>query len=688
MKKIFSIITVLSIMLSVIPKAFAEDFNPFDGDDEINVVYIGGSITAGAGASAVEKRWVSIVGENLKAKFGDGKVFNNYNAGIGGTGSDLGLMRIESDVISKKPDMVFIEFAVNDFGSEKGLSQMESIVKTLQTMEPTPYIMFVFTTTKALTGTDYQKYHRQVADYYGIPYVDLDAAAKRDGKDLDKILGDGVHPNDEGYVYYADVISKDLEKPESFVRPEKKEKMLSEKSKAVCVKDVSVKAFDISGESGVDYELTTNRLYLYTDKAKVCVKYTGDIFAVRDYIWDKGGKYSIRADGMEKYERDTYYKNSASGVLNMGYLDMDMTFGEHTVEIQKTADDNTTVVLGYMQCNTMDDNGVVVKQPELNDPDAPAVMKDSYDEAVGTSVTPEKLTGSEYALINAYSNQGGKIIVRIGSPDGEVIAETEIKPTGNMFIPVFTALYTGDKEIKDNTDIFVTVENAEWEYVDFIKPDLYSETLDVMKIDALNLLTVENAHLQNANLPDSWAAWAAVDFGEGGKMLDCVVEYAVTESYEGSALELRLDAPDGELIGYAILKATGGWNEEQKGSVEFPVLKAISDLHTIYARIEDAPTTKRNKAGNIITIKFSDAEENSNICCMELFESFETVALSKVDNPILITAVYDNNGYMTDAFIGEKETSENITICKTNIPHSENIGYVNSYVWDGINFIK
>ena len=44
--------------------------------------------------------------------------FTEINAAIGGTGSDLGVFRVQQDVLSKGPDLLFVEFAVNDGGAD------------------------------------------------------------------------------------------------------------------------------------------------------------------------------------------------------------------------------------------------------------------------------------------------------------------------------------------------------------------------------------------------------------------------------------------------------------------------------------------------------------------------------------------------------------------------------------------
>ena len=115
MKKLFSLLLTAAISLSALSglTAHAEETDPFAGKSTINIVYLGGSITQGAGVSDKTKTWVSRISNYFKEKYAD-KTVNNYNVGIGGTGSDMGIMRLERDVLSKNPDYVFVEFAVND----------------------------------------------------------------------------------------------------------------------------------------------------------------------------------------------------------------------------------------------------------------------------------------------------------------------------------------------------------------------------------------------------------------------------------------------------------------------------------------------------------------------------------------------------------------------------------------------
>ena len=68
---------------------------------------------------------------------------NFYNAGIGGTGSDFGITRLYDDVVSRDPDIVFVEFSVNDRAIYN-----ESGQRTLQVRQiPKLYLMQIWVNT-------------------------------------------------------------------------------------------------------------------------------------------------------------------------------------------------------------------------------------------------------------------------------------------------------------------------------------------------------------------------------------------------------------------------------------------------------------------------------------------------------------------------------------------------------------
>lgn len=141
---------------------------------EIKIGYLGGSITAQPG-------WRPKTLAYFQKTYPQAK-FSEINAAIGGTGSDLGVFRLKQDVLDHKPDLMFVEFAVNDGGAspEQIFRCMEGIVRQTWKTLPECDICFVYTLTEALAPAMLDgKFQRsasameKIADQYGIPTIHM-----------------------------------------------------------------------------------------------------------------------------------------------------------------------------------------------------------------------------------------------------------------------------------------------------------------------------------------------------------------------------------------------------------------------------------------------------------------------------------------------------------------------------------
>lgn len=195
---------------------------------ELRVGYLGGSITAAAGWRPKSLAW-------LQKEYPTAKL-SEINAAIGGTGSDLGVFRVGQDVLRHRPDLLFVEFAVNDSGAapERIHQAMEGIVRQTWKACPAADICFVYTISEpALKDLQAGRCSRsatameQVADHYGIPSIHLALEAARrvsDGRLIYKgerpktppadgapmlFSEDGVHPLvDTGHELYLQAIRR------------------------------------------------------------------------------------------------------------------------------------------------------------------------------------------------------------------------------------------------------------------------------------------------------------------------------------------------------------------------------------------------------------------------------------------------------------------------------------------------
>lgn len=242
MKKIILLMLALMICFSGV-SVFAEPASVTYGADNLNnksgdlrIGFLGGSITEGAGASAIKNRWATkVVNEYFKENYPNKNVIE-MNAAIGGTGSEYGMQRVVKDLslgTDSAPDVVFVEFAVND-AYEKGMSlsqKTESIVRQLISFKKIPVIIFIYTTSEdsinkngSLSGKAVENAisaQSAVAQHYGIYEVNLNDyiwEGVKQGRFIwergqaGTLTGDGTHPNDSGYEVYANRIVEMLTK--------------------------------------------------------------------------------------------------------------------------------------------------------------------------------------------------------------------------------------------------------------------------------------------------------------------------------------------------------------------------------------------------------------------------------------------------------------------------------------------
>jgi hypothetical protein len=211
---------------------------------EFKVAYLGGSITAQPGYRVKTLA-------HLKSQYPQAKL-TEINAAIGGTGSSLGVFRIDHDVFAGEPDLLFVEFAVNDAGMEPTeiVRSMEGIVRKTWRRFPQCDVCFVYTFTEKMVaelreGTLNRSaaIMEAVADHYNIPSIHMGLEAVRlekagklllkapeikvervSGAELDKASPivvnadgkipfslDGVHPYvDTGHRLYTEAVVRSL----------------------------------------------------------------------------------------------------------------------------------------------------------------------------------------------------------------------------------------------------------------------------------------------------------------------------------------------------------------------------------------------------------------------------------------------------------------------------------------------
>ncbi|MCF3111257.1 SGNH/GDSL hydrolase family protein [Niabella sp. CC-SYL272] len=184
----------------------------------VTIAYLGGSITAASGG------WRDQSADWFQKVFTKAQI-HQINAGVGGTGSSLGVFRLQKDVLTFKPDLVFVEFAVND-GGPYIHQTMEGIVRKIWKDNLATDICFVYTLAESMLPTLNQGHlvpsmlaMEHIAQHYGIPSVQMGLKVLsllkdhqiifqgKQGEAVPAFSGDGVHPHTQtGHRIYTEAL--------------------------------------------------------------------------------------------------------------------------------------------------------------------------------------------------------------------------------------------------------------------------------------------------------------------------------------------------------------------------------------------------------------------------------------------------------------------------------------------------
>lgn len=313
------------------------------GKEKVRLGFLGGSITEGAGASAPANRYASRLTAKLGKRYPD-TAFEEINAGIGGTPSALGLFRVTRDVLAKAPDVLFVEFCVND-GNEDCSRYMEGIVRAALRYRRDMPIFFLYTymhdryalyeagqTPSAVAG------HHKIASAYHIPEVDLatDLFRKiRDyGGDNTFFMKDACHPNDDGYATYVDTLMAKLPAAEvgEIAFPEEPVSGVEYRDPRIVLASAAQTGWPVSYHSL--YGRTENYIYAATPGESLTYRFTGCIIGLFIALEKDSGVMEVEVDG-KKYPDVSTWDKYALQFNRSGYclLAEGLEAGEHTLKI-------------------------------------------------------------------------------------------------------------------------------------------------------------------------------------------------------------------------------------------------------------------------------------------------------------------------------------------------------------------
>lgn len=211
-------------------KQLRRALNRFESGITADVCYLGGSITNGSGSSSAGvTSWRAQLSRYLDLVYLD-STLTHHNAGIAGTPSWYGLVRLQADVVDNSPELVVLDFAVNDrvndgdgARSDGFAPAAEAVIRRLRADLPnTTLLGWIFTwpdnySSMAANHRAARNKWIELARRYGIPLLRWDLEIERvygtttpTDAQVDVYLaavGD-LHPNDLGHRLAAHQINR------------------------------------------------------------------------------------------------------------------------------------------------------------------------------------------------------------------------------------------------------------------------------------------------------------------------------------------------------------------------------------------------------------------------------------------------------------------------------------------------
>lgn len=175
--------------------------------EDVTIAYIGGSITEGDNKPTCYAARSFDYFTQTFAK--DPEKCHYVNAGISGTPSVLGSLRLYNDVLSKNPDIVFVEYAVNDGDEDIYRDAYDSIIRECLSYESKPAVVLLFA--RMEEGWTSQGWKKEIGAHYDvsmISYADgITYLFDNGAMQWSEFSGDYTHPHDEGNAVVADFIA-------------------------------------------------------------------------------------------------------------------------------------------------------------------------------------------------------------------------------------------------------------------------------------------------------------------------------------------------------------------------------------------------------------------------------------------------------------------------------------------------
>lgn len=348
--------------------AIAQVMRKAESGEKVTIAVLGGSITQGTisnGSSdkKVKHRqtYAEIFHDWWKETFPNTPI-EFINAGIGATDSYLAVHRVQKDVLEHDPNLVLVEFSVNDSGSNSHKISYDNLIRTMLLQQDAPAVLLLFMA--QTNGSSAQNIHALVGFHYSLPMVSyynvISDMMEKGNYTASELSGDVVHPSALGHRITGEVLWKYLnsiyESSESYPAPDKFEMAPFTKDKYVTnphildSKSIAPTDMGTFHESSVYHHFPNN--WSTKEGGEITFEITCRNLGILYYCQTdgKGGQFEVLVDGEVMTVLNADFSGGWGNYAQSQECYTSDTAATHTVTIRKRTDStgDCFTLLGFL----------------------------------------------------------------------------------------------------------------------------------------------------------------------------------------------------------------------------------------------------------------------------------------------------------------------------------------------------
>jgi lysophospholipase L1-like esterase len=312
----------------------------------ITLGFIGGSITWGQYSSKPEFSYSGRIFRWWTQQFPNSKI-TVVNAGIRGTGSGYGCVRVQHDLLSHHPDCVIVEFGVNDRADLAHAETYEGVIRQILADPDQPAVVELFTMHH--DGTNSQEFQGEIGRRYQLPMISYRDAVwpeiQAGRLKWADVFQDVIHPNDTGHAWIATCVESLLSDAVGQLPADAPPipPMPSARYSDVFSSTRIIRADQLTPTMNTGWTFNSTQNCWQSDRVGSLIEFACDgplIELMYGRTSPLGGVASAWVDSRDTVRCDAWFDGTWEGYPQFDILGRDLQPGSHRVRVRITSEQN------------------------------------------------------------------------------------------------------------------------------------------------------------------------------------------------------------------------------------------------------------------------------------------------------------------------------------------------------------